>query len=190
MQYMKRLIKYLIPLISAGFLIFTDQITKYLVDTHIPLYDYIPVIDGVFELRYIRNSGTAWGMFAGMNMHTFFIIMTMILIVVMGYAYVKLSSDRRFLPLNVTIVILFAGAIGNMIDRIRYHYVIDFFYFKLIDFPIFNVADIYVVVSMIMLAYFIFFKYKEEDFIFKSNTGSPHKNHREKRKSGNQERRD
>lgn len=163
MQFMKKLIKYLIPIISAGILIWIDQITKYLVDSRMDLHESIPVIQDVFEIRYIQNSGTAWGLFAGMNMHTFFVIMTIVLMVIMVFAYVRLSGNRKFLPLNVTLVILFAGAIGNMIDRIRYHYVIDFLYFKLIDFPIFNVADIYVVVSMFMLAYLILFHYKDED---------------------------
>ena len=97
-----------------------------------------------------------------MNMHIFFVIMTIFLMAVMVYAYVKLSAHRQYLPLNITLVILFAGAIGNMIDRIRLHYVIDFLYFKLINFPVFNVADIYVVVGMFMLAYLILFRYKDE----------------------------
>lgn len=168
MQYMKKLTKYIIPLIAAGILIFIDQFTKYLVDTNMGLNEFISVIEDVFEIRYIRNTGTAWGMFAGMNMHIFFIIMTIILMAGMIYAYIKLSAARKFLPLNVTLVILFSGAIGNMLDRIRYHYVIDFLYFKLINFPIFNVADIYVVVAMFMLAYLIFFRYQDEDFEFRT----------------------
>ena len=159
---MKKLIKYIIPLIAAGILIFIDQFTKYLVDFNMDLYDFYPVIQDVFEIRYIQNSGTAWGLFADMNMHIFFVIMTIFLMAVMVYAYVKLSAHRQYLPLNITLVILFAGAIGNMIDRIRLHYVIDFLYFKLINFPVFNVADIYVVVGMFMLAYLILFRYKDE----------------------------
>ena len=58
----------------------------------------------------------------------------------------------------------FAGAIGNLIDRMIHHYVIDFFYFSLINFPIFNVADIYVTLSAIALILVIFFYYKEEDY--------------------------
>ncbi len=161
MQYMKKLIKYIIPLIVAGILIFIDQFTKYLVVTYMNSKVY-PVIQDVFEIRYITNSGTAWGLFAGMNMHIFFVIMTIFLMAVMVYAYVKLSSNRQYLPINITLVILFAGAIGNMIDRIRLHYVIDFLYFKLINFPVFNVADMYVVIGMFMLAYLILFRYKDE----------------------------
>ena len=63
-------------------------------------------------------------------------------------------------------IMLFAGGIGNFIDRVRFNYVVDFFYFKLIDFPIFNVADIYVSVSCVFLAILIIFFYKDKDFDF------------------------
>ena len=56
-----------------------------------------------------------------------------------------------------------AGAVGNLIDRIRYQYVVDFFYFSLIDFPIFNVAACYAVIACILFAYLILFFYKEEE---------------------------
>lgn len=163
---MKRLIRYWLPALCALLLIFADQFTKYLITSNLQLYDSIPVIPDVFEIHYIRNSGTVWGILSGMNMHTFFVLLTIVMVAVMIYAYVKLAADRKFLPLNITIVILFAGAIGNMIDRIRYHYVVDFLYFKLINFPVFNVADIYVVISIFLLAYLLLFHYKDEDFAF------------------------
>ena len=61
-------------------------------------------------------------------------------------------------------VLILSGAVGNFIDRVRFQYVIDFFYFKLIDFPVFNVADCYVTVGFILLLILILFKYKEDDF--------------------------
>ena len=71
--------------------------------------------------------------------------------------------EKKFLPLRICAVLIMAGAYGNCIDRIRYGYVVDFFYFKLIDFPIFNVADIYVTVSVAAVIILLFFYYKEED---------------------------
>lgn len=69
--------------------------------------------------------------------------------------------------LRICSILLIAGAVGNLIDRVRLNYVIDFFYFKLIDFPIFNVADCYVVVACIIFAFLILFYYKEDsDFDF------------------------
>ena len=67
------------------------------------------------------------------------------------------------MPLKIAAVLIYAGAIGNFIDRIRQSYVVDFFYFKVINFPIFNVADIYVTCSAIFLAVLLIFCYKEED---------------------------
>ena len=74
-----------------------------------------------------------------------------------------MSENRRFWPLRLIAVFILAGAWGNMIDRLRLSYVVDFFYFVLIDFPIFNVADIYVSVGTAVLAFLIFFYYKDEE---------------------------
>lgn len=85
--------------------------------------------------------------------------------------YQRIPLNRRFLPLNIIAVGIFAGAAGNLIDRVIHHYVIDFFYFSLINFPIFNVADIYVTLSAVALIIAVLFYYKEEDFslIFTEN---------------------
>ena len=69
-----------------------------------------------------------------------------------------------------------AGAFGSLIDRVARGYVVDFFYFKLIDFPIFNVADIYVTVTMVLLIGLILFYYKEEDFEFLRRKGKHGRN--------------
>ena len=74
----------------------------------------------------------------------------------------------RYFWLRFCAVLVCAGAIGNMIDRIRLNYVIDFFYFSLIDFPIFNVADCYVVVACVLFAILVLFYYKDEDFAWVS----------------------
>ena len=76
----------------------------------------------------------------------------------------KLPATRHFFWLNAVAVLFFAGAIGNFIDRVRQGYVVDFFYFSLINFPVFNVADIYVTLSAIALIIVVLFYYKEEDF--------------------------
>ena len=74
-----------------------------------------------------------------------------------------MPKSKKFLPLNYIIVFLIAGAVGNYIDRIINHYVVDFIYFSLINFPVFNVADCYVTVSVIILFILILFFYKDED---------------------------
>ena len=85
---------------------------------------------------------------------------------IIGYVLIKLPRNRHFVFLEALLVLIASGAVGNMIDRVQFNYVVDFFYFKLIDFPIFNVADIYVSVSCVLLAILVIFFYKDEDFDF------------------------
>ena len=77
--------------------------------------------------------------------------------------YMRVPMTKKYLPLRICTVFILSGGLGNFIDRVRLNYVVDFFYFELIDFPIFNVADIYVTVTMFVLLFLIFFYYKEED---------------------------
>ena len=91
------------------------------------------------------------------NGRIIFLILTVLVLLVCAGIYAKIPENRRFTPIRVCLVFLVSGAIGNMIDRISLHYVVDFFDFRLINFPIFNVADIYVTVSMIVLILLIMF---------------------------------
>ena len=144
--------------------ILIDQGTKYLAVTH--LKDQAPFIiwKNVFQLRYLENNGAAFGILQ--NKQWFFVLGALIITAFVCYFYHKLPFTRRYLPLRVCMVLLVSGALGNVIDRVMHRYVVDFFYFEWIDFPIFNVADIYVVISCILFLLLIFFYYKEEDFAF------------------------
>ena len=103
------------------------------------------LIDGVFELRYLENHGAAFGILQ--NARVFFIVLTVAFLIFMCYIFVRIPSGSYMLPIRVLIPVVTAGAIGNFIDRLMFGYVRDFLYFSLINFPIFNVADIYVTVS-------------------------------------------
>ena len=96
--------------------------------------------------------------------------------VLLTYISIRIPEERKYTPLRICYVLLMAGAFGNLIDRVARGYVVDFFYFKLIDFPIFNVADIYVTVTMVLLIGLILFYYKEEDFEFLSRKGKHGRN--------------
>ena len=145
-----------------------DQFTKYLVVANMQLGEAIPIIDGVFQLRYIRNDGMAWSLLEGKQI--VFVIITPIVIFFLAKLFVTLPEDKKYTPVRVVAVFLIAGAIGNLIDRIWggevlcKGSVVDFFDFCLINFPVFNVADIYVSLSVVALFVFMIFKYKEEDF--------------------------
>ena len=89
-----------------------------------------------------------------------------IAVIALIIAYIRIPGDRKYLPLRLIVIFLCAGAAGNLIDRVTLHYVRDFIYFSLLDFPVFNVADIYVTVSVFLLIILILFYYKEEDLQF------------------------
>lgn len=148
-------------IIVTAFLLFLDQFTKYLAATHLKNGNSIVLIKDVFQLHYLENRGAAFGMFQGGKV--IFIMITLILVVAMAYVYWHCPMEKRYVWIRVIITFLMAGAFGNLIDRIRLDYVIDFFYFELINFPIFNVADIYVSCCMIALVILFIFYYKEED---------------------------
>lgn len=147
-------------LVSAGVLL--DQWTKYLAVSRLKGNAPVILIDRVFQLCYLENRGAAFGIFQ--NRMAFFLICTLVILTFVIYFYIRIPDSKRFCPLRLCMIFISAGAIGNMIDRIRLGYVIDFFYFNLIDFPIFNVADIYVTVAAFGLVALICFYYKEEDF--------------------------
>ena len=144
-------------------LILLDQLTKNAATKYLMEDGPIVLWEGVFELRYLENRGAAFGIMQ--NKQIFFIIMTIVVLLFLTYIYLKrIPSERRYIPMNVIAILLAAGAIGNLIDRLTLNYVVDFFYFKLIDFPIFNVADIYVTIAAALLIIFSLFYYKEDDF--------------------------
>lgn len=161
MNTKKKIKIYIIPILCIGLLVALDQITKFIVRTSFALYESHPLIKNVFHLTYIQNTGIAWGMFK--NGRTIFLILTILVLLICACFYAKIPENKRFTPIRVCLVILVSGAIGNMIDRISLHYVVDFFDFRLIHFPVFNVADIYVVVSMIVLILLCAFYYHDHE---------------------------
>ena len=143
-------------------LLLLDQWTKYLACIH--LKDRIPVsvMEDVFCLQYLENRGAAFGILQGQKV--FFVLITLVFLFLVFWIYHCLPADRRFYPVYVTMMLLLSGAVGNFIDRIFRNYVVDFFYFSLINFPVFNVADIFVVISFIGIAVSILFIYKDDEF--------------------------
>lgn len=151
----------LFALFSFLFLILFDQWTKSLAVKYLMDQEPFVLWDGIFQFRYLENRGAAFGMMQGRQM--FFVLMALLACVVISYVYFKSPWTKHFHPLRVSMLLLAAGAVGNLVDRILLGYVVDFFYFELIDFPIFNVADIYVTCATILLAFLILFFYKEEE---------------------------
>lgn len=152
---------YLTAAFCCAAAVLLDQVTKHLAVVHLKLQRENVLIPGVFELRYLENRGAAFGLFQ--NRQMFFVCAAVIIFLLIGFFYGRIPGGLKFLPMRICAVLICAGAVGNLIDRIRYQYVVDFFYFSLIDFPIFNVADCYAVIACILFAYLILFFYQEEE---------------------------
>lgn len=143
-----------------------DQLTKYLALHYLKEDHDIVLIKDVFELHYLENRGAAFGMLQ--NQKIFFIFIAFVILAAICYVIYRMPDKRKYTIFHVFLVMIASGAVGNMIDRFRFDYVIDFLYFKLINFPIFNVADIYVTCATIATAILLIFVYKEEDLQFLS----------------------
>ena len=152
--------------ISVCLLVGIDQFTKYIAEMKLKGHSPFVIIKGVFEFSYLRNTGAAWGIFSGGRI--ILIMFTFIVLFIIIFIALRTPDEKKYLPFRVVLILLYAGATGNLIDRIVNSYVHDFIYFKLIDFPIFNFSDIYVSVSMCLLVILIFFVYKDDDFNFLS----------------------
>ena len=141
-----------------------DQYTKRLAVRL--LKDQAPIViwKNVFQLEYLENRGSAFGLFQ--NRKIFLLVVGFLFMGFVLYLLVKLPTKKRFLALHVLLGCLMAGGIGNMIDRFVQGYVVDFFYFIFIHFPIFNVADIYIVVAAFVIAFLFFFVYRDEEMDF------------------------
>ena len=142
-------------------LVIADQLTKHLAVIRLKNQAAYNLINGILEFNYLENRGAAFGVLQ--NQKYFFVFVALIFIGVIVFVLIKVPTQKKYYSLNILLVMIAAGEVGNMIDRVRYDYVVDFIYFSLIDFPTFNVADIYVSVGMVILALLIFFYYKDED---------------------------
>ncbi len=147
--------------ILSAVLVGIDQLTKSLAVIHLKNQPPIPLWENVFELQYCENTGIAFSLLE--NQRWVFIPITCIVMAVFCVMLVK-SDLRRSKLFSLSCALILAGGIGNLIDRIAYKYVIDFLYFKLIDFPIFNFADCCVVIGAILLFVYLAFGCKESDF--------------------------
>lgn len=145
-------------------LLLLDQGAKILAYSYLRGNSDITLIPGVLELKYLENRGMAFGMLQGRI--PVLIALCVIFFLAFLYFYIRVPKNTYYLPLIFISFVMLSGALGNFIDRAFRGFVVDFIYFSLIDFPVFNLADIYVVCSGIMLVLFVCLKYKDEDFAF------------------------
>lgn len=145
-------------------LVIADQLTKHLAVVRLKNQAAYNLINGILEFNYLENRGAAFGVLQ--NQKYFFVFVALIFIGVIVFVLIKVPTQKKYYSLNILLVMIAAGAVGNMIDRVRYDYVVDFIYLVCIQFPIFNVADIYVTTATVILVFQILFVYKTNDFNF------------------------
>lgn len=145
-------------------LVMLDQLIKYYASTTLEQHGSIVLWEGVLQLTYLKNTGGIFGILQNQNFFILFVVVILVLVVL--YLLTKLPDKPRFTKLHIVLSCLLAGALGNLTDRIRFGYVIDFIYFVGIDFPIFNGADILISTSTVALIILFVFYYKEKDLDF------------------------
>lgn len=129
-------------------LILLDQISKILISNILILNEEINIIKNFFNITYVKNIGAAFSIFEGKQI---FLVITSILVLIIIYYFLINKNDLKKLEI-ISYSLIISGIIGNLIDRIIYQSVIDFLSFKLINyyFPIFNLADTFIVIGSII----------------------------------------
>ena len=156
-----KIIKFIIALAGAGVLVFLDRLSKIWAEGFLRENGPVVLIKGVLEFSYTQNTGIAFGLLQGFGV--LFIILTVILSAFLILLLWRTPANRHFLPLNIIFTLILGGALGNLWDRIFQSYVTDFIYIRLINFPIFNVADICVSLGIVALMFYLLFFYKDEE---------------------------
>ena len=150
--------RYLYMSLFAALAVAADQITKWLTLKHIELYEIVEVLPGFCNLTYVRNYGAAWSSFNGM--------IWLFALVFAGFAaFIVWEFPKKRLPFHTferwCIVSVFAGGLGNMIDRLHLGYVVDMIKVDFMEFPVFNVADCFITCGCIALMVSLVFFNKE-----------------------------
>ncbi len=130
----------------------TDQLSKYLVAKYLTLHSSFTVIKGIFYLSLVHNRGAAFGILKN-NVPLF--IITSLIAVVFIYRYLKKEDRKRALSERIALLLILAGACGNLIDRVRLGYVVDFLDFRV--WPVFNLADSAITVGAVILGWRLLF---------------------------------
>ena len=154
---------YVLMALFAAVAVVLDQLSKFLVVENIALFEKVPVLDGLFHLTYVQNTGAAFSSFQGMRwlFLVIFVVFTAAIVWEFWKKRMPFTTFERW-----CIAAIFAGGLGNMIDRVRLGYVVDMIAVEFIEFPVFNVADCFITCGCILLmVHLVFFNrefWKEE----------------------------
>ena len=153
--------KYIKLVVFAGIIVLLDQVTKALIIDHISFNQTIPVMRGFFNITHIHNPGGAFGLMADLSpalRSIIFLFISSLAVGLIFYFYKK--TPPNYPGLAAAFALIFGGAIGNLIDRLRFGFVIDFldFYFGNLHWPAFNVADSAISVGIGIFVFHLLFK--------------------------------
>ena len=144
-------------LFAAG-IVAVDQVSKALVLAHIPLYGQVEVLPGIVGLTYVQNKGAAFSSFQGMQ----WLFALVFVLFTLGLAWELWKKKLGFLPFERwCLVAVYAGGLGNMIDRLRLGYVVDMIELEFMTFPVFNVADCFITCGCFALIFHLIFCNKQ-----------------------------
>ena len=146
---------YLFMAIVAAILVVADQLSKLWIVANIPLYGTVDALPGLFNLTYVQNTGAAFSSFQGMQ----WLFALIFLVFTVGIVW---EFSKKRLPFTTfdrwCIVAIYAGGLGNMIDRVRLGYVVDMIRLEFMNFPVFNVADCLITCGcVVLIAHLVFF---------------------------------
>jgi signal peptidase II len=159
--------KWKIVLSWVVIIVVLDRLTKIIVDRTMPLHHSIPVIDGLFNLTYVRNTGAAFGIFAGSHEAFRLPFLIVVSLLALGFVVVMLKRLREEeTGLITALAFIIAGALGNLVDRVLYGEVIDFldFYWSHYHWPAFNLADSCITVGVLITLYYLIQAKGEDPF--------------------------
>jgi signal peptidase II len=156
--------KFLFLTLVGGGIIILDQITKYYIQEALRLHESVVVVEGFFSLTYIRNPGAAFGFFATQTpafRSVFFLTVSAVALTLLIFFFLQAPKDDTCALIAISL--LFGGAIGNLLDRLRLGEVVDFldFYIDRFHWPAFNVADSAITVGISLLMFSLFWQKKE-----------------------------
>ena len=150
------------PLYIAAILVMivVDQAVKHWAFTVLQPQQTIPLIENVFHLTYIENRGAAFSMFAKFDSRWIFVALAAVITLAICYALSKKLMQTALG--SWSLVLIAAGAVGNAVDRVARGFVVDMFDFRLIHFPVFNVADIFICVGGVLFVIYFMFQHKDK----------------------------
>ena len=150
----------IVPIILAVILFIIDQATKYIALTKLKPLGSVTFMDGFMDFTFVENRGAAFGILNG-RVWLLLVIAAVICIVIIA-AMLEMPNTKEYKWLKWSLMLILAGAIGNVADRLFRGYVVDFFEFTFIKWPVFNMADIYVVIGTIVMAVLVLFVIKDD----------------------------